>query len=569
MPAGGRTRSALATRAFVVALVVASGVTMTGLSAQSADAPITVTGVDSLGFPYVDLIVTGIAGSTSDAPPAIAVTQSGERVPTTSTWLLSDDQPLAVVTDATSADLPQVQGIVGELVQAMPPDLPLSLVSTRTGRASSPTLNRDAFMTQLQRQRGSTAEPISTAVTSAAAAGIQHVFVVTTCASPVPGRLPIGVITDVIGVGPSCTAEWRSALAGRAGRFSAARDTTGALSALDAMVSAWRTSVVLIAQVSTRQALQVAFGTQHATVVIGGAGTPAPTPSARDQSSGGSGGLVLVLGLLLLMLAVILGAVWVARRRRRPPDHSERDEDLADDLQRMVRADTLAQTRPPAVIDLRDHPAPVEPSPVEASPVEPSPVEASPIGAGLATHEADVMPLMAVATPAPVGQAERPRPATVARQHAPEEPVAMAEEPVVNDVTDEADREPAAMEASTEATAEATEASPEMVDDEAAAALQTDAPTDAPTETPTDAPTDTPTDTPVEAQAEEQAEEQPVVTGGLPPIQFNWTPLQFSPLAWRYDAEPEQSEIDLREPAAIDVREKAGRRQPRRKKANR
>ncbi len=56
----------------------------------------------------------------------------------------------------------------------------------------------------------------------------------------------------------------------------------------------------------------------------------------------------------------------------------------------------------------------------------------------------------------------------------------------------------------------------------------------------------------------------------LPKAEFNWTPLAFSPLEWRYDAEPEpDASIDLREPAAVDLREESGRKQPRRRKARR
>jgi hypothetical protein len=135
---------------------------------------------------------------------------------------------------------------------------------------------------------------------------------------------------------------------------------------------------------------------------------------------------------------------------------------------------------------------------------------------------------MAVATPASVGQAERPRPATVASLDAPEEPVAMAEEPVVNDVTDEADSEPASVEASAETTEPAPEIAPEMTENEADAELTTEQPEEQ-----------------AQEQTREQAQEQPVATGGLPPIEFNWTPMEFTPLAWRYDAEPEQQEIDL------------------------
>ena len=51
--------------------------------------------------------------------------------------------------------------------------------------------------------------------------------------------------------------------------------------------------------------------------------------------------------------------------------------------------------------------------------------------------------------------------------------------------------------------------------------------------------------------------------------EFTWSALEFTPLVWRYDAEPEAATIDLREPAAVDLREDADRKAPRRKKARR
>ena len=58
----------------------------------------------------------------------------------------------------------------------------------------------------------------------------------------------------------------------------------------------------------------------------------------------------------------------------------------------------------------------------------------------------------------------------------------------------------------------------------------------------------------------------------LPRSEFQWTKLEFTPLVWRYDQEPET--IDLREGAevattTVDVRDESARKQPRRKRARR
>jgi hypothetical protein len=77
------------------------------------------------------------------------------------------------------------------------------------------------------------------------------------------------------------------------------------------------------------------------------------------------------------------------------------------------------------------------------------------------------------------------------------------------------------------------------------------------------------------------AEAEPTVTEPSPTLprgEFQWTKLEFTPLVWRYDAEPDS--IDLREAAGdgaedakgsetVDVREETVRKQPRRRKARR
>ncbi|MFL6100428.1 MAG: hypothetical protein ACJ71T_10795 [Actinomycetales bacterium] len=540
MTAQRPARGTGARRAASVLVAVAASVALVSGPAISDDSRLTVTGVDTLGFPYVDLVVGGLAGPASSRQPPVTITQFGQRVPVTSSWLLSENQPLAVVTDADKASLAQVQGIVGELVQAMPPQVPLGLVSSTSERISAVGVNRDGFMTALGRQAASTARQVSVGITAAASAGIQHVFVVTTCGSPAPAAPPIGVIADVLGVGPRCTPAWRAQLSGRAGRFVSTADTGSALAALDAMVAQWRGSVVVVAQVSTRQPLQVSVGSEQQTVSLGepvasnpqapGGAEPASTSGSTSTSS--SGGLVLGVGLVLLLFTIAL-VVFLAVRR--PAGHHTDDLDtfeLPPLHQPEAAPDLVASTARPPTIDLREHP-----------------------------DELPRMPLMAVATPGAVRQAERSLPATVATRDVPEEPVAMAdkqfaaedvvEEPVANVEVDttQAPAEHAEQETDTEPAAE-VEAVDALADEPAAEAVADEPAIDAVADEPAD-----------------EAPDAPADRDQLAPIEFNWTPLQFNELTWRSDEDRlHPATIDLREPAAVDVREKAPRRTKSRRK---
>jgi hypothetical protein len=569
MTAHEPTRGRRLRRGLGALVAVAAALGVTAGPAESEDSGLTVVGVDTLGFPYIDLVVGGLAGPGAAAQSAVSVSQFGQRVPVTTTWLLSESQPLAVVTDAGSASVAQVQGIVGELVQAMPPEVPMALVSSTADRVSPASVNRDAFMAALQRQVPSTTRPVSAGVTTAASAGIQHVFVVTSCTSPPPSAPPIGVIADVLGVGPGCTDAWRSALSGRAGRFVSASDTTGALAALDRLLSAWRGSAVVVAQVSTRQPLQVSAGGQQRTVSLGGSAVesaPAPAPTAAGTGGSSSDRVLLGIGLVLMLCALGLVVLGVVRRRQGR---------IATDLDQFelpplpapapVRSTTTARSTEsapragPAVIDLRE------------------PAE-----------EPLKMPLMAVATPVSVRQAERSMPAIVAVRDDNEEPEAMAEERVSDDVQNEVpdqvgDETPQLAEDPAEAEAQADDVA--GVDAEAAAELQSDQPADEAAEEPAHEPVqdDEPVrdgepveepvvdEAPAEAPAQEPADvEAPAARAELPPVEFHWTPLQFSELVWRSDEDRNPPPtIDLREPGAVDVREKTGRRQKARRKTNR
>lgn len=587
---GQRPRSALhgrLARGLVVLTAVSASLVLTSAPISSADTKPTVTGVDTLGFPYVDLVLAGVTAPAANGAPVVSVMQSGTAVPATATWLLSPGQPLAVVTDADQASLAQVQGIVGELVQSLPPAVPLGLVSSTSDRVSTVSVNRDAFMAALRRQQASAARPVSAGISAAASAGIQHVFVVTTCASPPPEAPPTGVIADVLGVGPGCSAGWRSALSGRTGRFVAAASTAAALSALDELVSEWRSSVVVVAQASSRDPLQVSAGAGRASVQLGAAPRAAGAPptkaavSSAASDGGSSTGLVLWVGLVLLVLAGALVAFLAVRRR------AARRADLLEPVPGYVTVGARLPTLPSALPSARPAPG------ATASPL-PRPMPAV-IDLRDPAGDPSGMPLMAVATPGPVRQAEHPLPATVALRDVTEEPPAMAEnhdadEPTAQtsdvaaqeqtDVEAAADQpgyvvvgEPAEGDAempAAEAEAPAAEAeapAAEAADEAADEAAEVEAPA-AEVEAPA---------AEVEAPAAEAAApvaeavaDAPAATNQLAPIEFNWTPLTFSELTWRSDQDRMQpATIDLRDSATVDVREKTARRQKTRRKAGR
>ncbi|MDP9220874.1 MAG: hypothetical protein M3P23_10090 [Actinomycetota bacterium] len=632
-------------RAGLVAVAVVMSLSAVSASADTdAGTRLSVSGVDIVGFPYVDLILSGVPGLGAGNPPPITVTQSGQRLPATFSWALSPGQPLAVIMDAPAADRAPVQGIVAELVQELPPDLPLTLVSTFSGRAVDVGTNRDAFMTRLGQQRTRTVLPISVGVKAVAAAGIQHVFVVTTCESPAPAASPVGVMVDVLAVGPSCTNSWKAALTSGAGGYTTAGDLTSGLAALDAMVAQWQSSVVVVAQAFSREPIVLGTGGDRVTAPLDAALAASPAsagpsaaasaqPSKAEASTGESrsAGLVLILGVLLLLLAVMLAIVWAWRRR-----HTPRQAASVAPAPPQVAAPARGANPVEAVVaEEVEAAAPLEAEPIQrvelvvqrgsgqlgsprrsGQPVRSGPatvnakVANGPNGkggqrgqrgqngrngetarpaqngdgetarppdvvidlreqpsvvadAGLVPDEASDMPLMAVATPEAVREAEPSQPAAVAERDDFEEPVAMAEEQSADEVqteevaVDEAQPEQPAAEAPVdEAPADEASADEAVVDQAVADEVHQEAVQD-------------------EAQDEVQNEDKDEAEEDRPPAmpamsEFNWTPMTFTPLVWRYDAEPEPaSTIDLRESADVDLREKSERKAPRRRKARR
>ena len=134
--------------AAVLATVLTVLATLLAAAHSQADvvpAPLTVSRPDTVGYPDVDLVLGGVPGLGIGKPPAVDVTQSGQSLRTTTSWDLSADHPIAVVVDAPAGKIPQAQGLVAELVQDLPPRVPLSLASA-AGAAGKPGLDRDTVM---------------------------------------------------------------------------------------------------------------------------------------------------------------------------------------------------------------------------------------------------------------------------------------------------------------------------------------------------------------------------------------------------------------------------------------
>ncbi len=304
-----------------VALTAGLVVTTAGAVASAAPDGVSVSHVDTVGFPYVDLVVSGVPGFGLGPVPTVRITQDGAPLRTTSTWALSAGNPLAVVVDAPSSRLEQAQGLVAELVQEMPPSVPIALPSV-PGGAARPSLDRDGLMTALSHQAAHRATTVPSGLTAAESAGVQHVLVVTTCTGPAPQPAPAGVSVDVLGIGPGCTGRWLSLPGSGAGQFTRTPTFDAGLASLDAMVARWRSSVLAVTQVLTRDPLAVSVGATRVAVPLpaGSASAPAAAPSttaAAPRSDAGSTGrrTALAVGLVLLVLAGLLALVWWRRHR--------------------------------------------------------------------------------------------------------------------------------------------------------------------------------------------------------------------------------------------------------------
>jgi hypothetical protein len=645
--------------AALLALTAAS-LAMAQRQADAAPGQLTVSPIDTVGFPYLDLVLGGVAGLGLGPAPTVAVTQSGQPLRTTSTWDLSAANPLAVVVDSPAATLAKAQGLVAELVQEAPPALPLSLASAK-GLAVGPGVNREALMAALAKQAAGTPTSVADGVQTATGAGIQHVLVVTTCASPAPAQAPVGVVVDVLGIGPACTGAWQTYVNGGLGTLTVAASFDTGLAALDATVARWRSSVVIVTQALSRDPLVLSVGGAQITAALPAAATIAPPAASPGPAvvEGGSGTdhTALVVGLVLFVLA---GLLLVIRWRRRRPvgsqafgaqddlsaeiatyiaTHVPTDEPIEEPIDqrvdqpsgrgaggsRAVPVERLPVPQPrdearlPAVIDLREerheerreeprderHEVRQMTAGTEVRPV------AEPAGRTIVELDSDTdgpdvrdepkaATRMAVATRQANGHGETSQTAAVAELTSVEEPVVVAEQTpdemqasehmdgedeVAVTTGDEAapeqpaDVEPAevAADAPDEVTAEVTdeavepetaqapeETTAEVTDDAtAAAAMETTAEAAPAVAEPTPTSTSTPTPTP---------------TSTLSRGEFQWTKLEFTPLVWRYDAEPET--IDLREGAqdgtagaeastTVDVRDETVRKQPRRRKARR
>lgn len=592
MRAGESARIALPSRS--VTIVLASLITLTaalvatsvGRASAAAPEPLTVSAPDTVGFPYVDLIVGGVPGLGLGAAPSVRISQDGSVLRTTDSWELSPDNPLAVIVDSPAASLARAQGLAAELVQEMPPNVPMSFVSV-SGASGGPWLNRDDVLARLAHQKARTASTVKAGLTAANSLGIQHVVVITTCADPAPSSAPAGLIVDVLGIGPTCSAAWTALPAAGMGTFAAAADFDTGLGAMDAMVARWRSSVVAVTQVLSNEPLTIAVGSQSVTATLPGGSSTAVPPAASSSSAPASSRTdhtALIVGLVLLVLAGLLLVVWWRHRRpvrpepvgrpeiARPatwPSDFQRDEAAVPAVGRRAvpmprvavpqparepAAEPAREPRQPVLIDLRDSDGPdVRDESVRA-------------------------PQMAVATQQLNGEAGASQSAVVARLQTAEEPVVVAEEtPDETQATEIAEDQAAEATEATDATEVTDAADATEVTDAAEVVDLTEPAEDVATEPAGAGDVAAEADGATDAVAEPDAgatEEQPAAeTPFAVRSEFQWTKLEFTPLVWRYDAEPEA--IDLREaagaqePGTVDVRDQAPRKQTRRRKARR
>ena len=208
------------------------------------------------------------------------------------------DHPIAVVVDAPAGEIPQAQGLVAELVQELPPQVPLSLASA-AGAAGTPGLNRDAVMAALAHLKAGTPTTVRDGIAAAAASGVQHVFVVSTCAlarsEPGPGRAWSSTCSASA---PRARADGRRSPRPAPARSPPPATSRTGLAALDVTVARWRSSLVVVTQALTRDPLVLAVADDQVTAVLPGAAAaradarpPRPPAHARRivRAPGGRG----------------------------------------------------------------------------------------------------------------------------------------------------------------------------------------------------------------------------------------------------------------------------------------
>jgi hypothetical protein len=571
----------------VLLALTAASLAMAQRQADAAAVQLTVSPVDTVGYPYVDLVLGGVPGLGLGPAPTVHVTQAGQPLQTTTSWDLSAANPLAVVVDSPAATLAKAQGLIAELVEAAPPVLPLSLASAK-GLTVGPGVNRNALMAALAKQAPGTPSTVADGVQTATAKGVQHILVVTTCASPAPAQAPVGIILDVLGIGPACTGAWQTYVNGGLGTFTAATNFDTGLAALDATVARWRSSVVVVTLALTRSPLVLSVGGAQITAALPAAPSTSTSTSPAPASAAARSGTdhtALVVGLVLFVLAGLLLVIrWRRRRPGLPLAFGEQDylsAEIATYIATHVPIDQAIDQR----IDELLHEPPVHPTPQpthepthEWQPMPqqrdevrlPAVIDLRADTDGPDVRDEPVAATrMAVAIRQANGHGETSQTAAVAELTSVEEPVVVAEqtpdeiqasEPVDAAAEQMADAEPAEVaadfpdevsaETTDEVSAEATEVTAEGTDDVSDVA-------------------------PAEP---EPAPADPEPTPTLPRSEFQWTKLEFTPLVWRYDAEPDT--IDLREGAGngaegaqgsetLDVRDETVRKQPRRRKARR
>ena len=176
---------------------------------------------DTVGYPYVDLVLGGVPGlgsashrpSTSPSPASrCAPPPAGtSRRPTRSRWSWTPRR----------RPWPRPKGWSPSSSRRRRPHCRSPSPRPRACTVG-PGVNRDTLMAALAKQAPGTPSTVADGVRTATAKGVQHILVVTTCASPAPAQAPVGIVLDVLGIGPACTGAWQTYVNGGLGTFTAA-----------------------------------------------------------------------------------------------------------------------------------------------------------------------------------------------------------------------------------------------------------------------------------------------------------------------------------------------------------
>ena len=194
-------------RALLATLLVVSTSVLDASRSQAASvpAPLTVSRPDTVGYPDVDLILGGVPGLGIGKPPPVECHPVRPDA--------AHHHQLGPVAGQPDRGRRRRSGVgdrpsagAGRRARPGPPTRRTPLVGLGRGAAGAPgARTATPYGCAGSPAGGYAADGGTTGIAAAAASGVQHVFVVSTCAAPAPTPAPAGVVVDLLGIGPSCT----------------------------------------------------------------------------------------------------------------------------------------------------------------------------------------------------------------------------------------------------------------------------------------------------------------------------------------------------------------------------